>query len=116
MSESVKRTTGTTEVDSIITRHSAEQVRKGVAGVLQLGNWKFRENALQPDVLPSARRALPSNRGLNYVLRSITVENLDQATVISIRIDENVETPCSQQQSRFRSVMCGGSWFRRVLL
>lgn len=92
MFESVKRVTGTTDADWTITHESAEQRWKDSQAALQQGNMKAFPKLLYSRMLfPNGDGDYQSSRSLHNDLLGLTVEDLDEFTVIGVRMGENGE-------------------------
>lgn len=92
MFKSVKRVTGTTDVDWTITHESAEQRWKDGQAALQQGNMKaFTKMLYSRMFFPNGDGDYQSSRGLHNDLLGLTVEDLDEFTAIGVRMGENGE-------------------------
>lgn len=88
MFESVKRVTGTTDVDWTITNRSAEQRWKDGQDALQQDNFKAFTSMLYSREFFS-NGDYQSSQGLYNDLLGLPVEDLDEFTAIGVRRGEN---------------------------
>ncbi|MCJ1476707.1 hypothetical protein MMC13_005375 [Lambiella insularis] len=90
MFESVKRVTGTTDVDWTITHEAAEQRFKDGQAEVQKGNFKaFPKMLYSRMFFPNGDGDYQSRRALHNDLLGLPVEDLDEFTAIGVRMGEN---------------------------
>ncbi|KAL3473822.1 hypothetical protein BJX99DRAFT_232713 [Aspergillus californicus] len=96
MFESVKRVTGTTDADWMITHDSSQQRWKDGRAAVQEGNWKaFTKMLYSRMFFPTGDGDYQSRRGLHNDLLGLPVEDLDEATAVAIRMGDSGEVPFS---------------------
>jgi hypothetical protein len=92
MFESVKRVTGTTDVNWTITHESAEQRFKDGQQALQQGDFKgFTKLLYSRMFFDNGDGDYQTSRGLHNDLLGLPVEDLDEYTAIAVRMGENGE-------------------------
>jgi hypothetical protein len=92
MFKSVKRVTGTTDGDWIITRESAEQRWREAHTAVQQGHFgQFPRQLYSRMFFPTADGDYQSRREVHNKLLGLPVEDLDKYTAIAVRMAENDE-------------------------
>lgn len=92
MFESVKRVTGTSDVDWTITHESAEQRWKDGRAEVEKGNFAaFPKQLYSRMFFPTSDGDYQSRRGLDNDILGLPVEDLDEYTAIAIRMGEDDE-------------------------
>ncbi|KAF2450711.1 putative oxidoreductase CipA-like protein [Karstenula rhodostoma CBS 690.94] len=94
MFESVKRVTGTTDVDWSISHETSEQRWKNSMDEIKKGNLSaFTKMLYSRAWFPNGDADHESSRGLHNDVLGLPVENLDEGTTVAVRMAENDEVP-----------------------
>ncbi|KAJ4292736.1 hypothetical protein N0V90_009399 [Kalmusia sp. IMI 367209] len=96
MFESVKRITGTQDADWTITYESSEQRWKDSSAEVKQGNFNaFTKMLYSRTWFPNGGGDHETSRGLSNGVLGLPVEDLDEWTIVAIRMAENDEVPFS---------------------